>query len=122
MTGTGAGIRSPRGGTGEQEGTCGVPRRGAGRAPASVGRVKCGFWKMRESSNLAQELGERLDQGTTVPPGGTGRAAPSVLRRARSWEATGPVQEGEGSCPACFQEGRCTWCTGRGGREGDQGD
>ena len=54
-TGAGAGIRSPKGGTGEQEGTCGVPRRargrGAGRAPASVERVKCGFWKMRESSN-----------------------------------------------------------------------
>ena len=50
MTGTGAGIRSPRGGTGEQGGTCGAPRRGAGRASASVGRVRCGFWKMRESS------------------------------------------------------------------------
>ena len=73
MTGTGAGIRSPKGETGEQEGTCGVPRRargrGAGRAPASVERVKCGFWKMRESSNLVQERGECLDQGAAVPPG-----------------------------------------------------
>ena len=88
MTGTGQASGHLRGEPGSRRGHAGCPGgRAAGARdapPASVERVKCGFWKMRESSNLARELGGRLDQGAKVPPGGTGRAAPSVLRRARS--------------------------------------